>query len=89
MKAWHFGISGEPTSEIGYRALLTFSRNWGTYEQPFDDVLRQNYYMFEVSYSPNKLKGWYAAVACAYDDGCLLGNSFGGQFTLRKSFSCF
>ena len=89
VKAWHLGISGEPTSEIGYRALLTFSRNWGTYDQPFDDVLRQNYYMFEVSYSPDKLKGWYAAVACAYDDGSLLGNSFGGQFTLRKSFSCF
>jgi hypothetical protein len=89
VKAWHLGFSGEPTSEIAYRALLTFTRNWGTYKFPFDDILRQNYMMAEVTYSPKRLKGVSATLGCAYDDGDVLGNSFGGQFTLRKTFNFF
>lgn len=87
IKAWHFGVSGNPTSELGYRALLTFTRNWGTYDIPFDDIKRQNYMFFELSYSPKWLRGWSTALGCAYDDGHVLGNSLGGQFTLRKTFS--
>ncbi len=87
IKAWHFGLSGEPTDELGWRALLTFTENWGTYAKPFDDVLEQNSFFLEVGYAPKKLKGWSAALGCALDDGDIVGNSFGGQFTLRKTFS--
>ncbi len=87
IKAWHLGLSGEPTKELSWRALLTFTENWGTYAKPFDDVLTQNSFFVEVGYSPKRFKGWTAMLGCALDDGDVIGNSFGGQFTLRKSFN--
>ena len=85
--AWHFGLNGQPTDEFAYRVLLTFTENWGTYITPFDDVLKQNSYLFEVSYQPKRFIGWSATLALAYDDGEVLGNSFGGQLRLRKTFN--
>lgn len=87
IKAWHLGLSGQPTGELAYRALLTFTENWGTYITPFDDVLDQNSYMLEVSYQPKRFKGWSATVALAYDEGDVIGDSFGGQLKLRKTFN--
>ncbi len=87
IKGWHLGLSGEPTTELSWRALLTFTENWGTYEMPFDDILKQNSFFVEFGYAPKRLKGWSAILGCALDDGDMLGNSFGGQFTLRKTFS--
>ncbi len=87
IKAWHIGLSGHPTDWLTWRAMLTFTENWGTYMQPFDDVLRQNSFFAEIGYSPKRFKGWDAKVGFAVDNGDVLGNSFGGQFTLRKSFS--
>jgi hypothetical protein len=86
IKAWHIGFSGNPTNELAYRMLLTSTRNWGTYKYPFDDILKQNYYLFELSYSPIRLKGWSFTLGCGYDDGDVLGNSLGCQFALRKTF---
>ena len=85
--AWHFGLNGQPTDELAYRVLLTFTENWGTYITPFDDVLKQNSYLFEVSYQPKRFIGWSATLALAYDDGEVLGNSFGGKLRLRKTFN--
>ncbi len=85
VKAWHVGVSGDPSPEWHWRALFTFSRNWGTYTEPLDDILRQNYIMGEVTYSPRWAKGWQGVMGIAYDHGSLLGNSLGGQLTIRKN----
>ncbi len=87
IKAWHLGLSGEPTTELSWRALLTFTENWGTYAIPFDDVLTQNSLFVEVGYAPKRFKGWSALLGLAADNGDVIGNSFGGQLTLRKTFS--
>ena len=84
VKAWHVGLSGDPADDWHWRTLLSFSRNWGTYDIPLPDMLRQTSVMAEVTYTPRFARGWQASAGIAYDHGKLLGNSFGGQLTIRK-----
>ena len=85
VKAHHIGVSGDPSDEVAYRVLLSFTRHWGTYSVPFDEVRRQNSLLFEFTYKPRQLKGWQFEAGCGIDDGNYLGCSFGGMFTIRKS----
>ena len=86
IKALHIGISGDPTPELHWRLFLTFTQNWGRYAVPFKDVLKQQYYMAEIGYKPHKLKGWSGFLSLGLDHGDLIGNSFGTQLTIHKSF---
>jgi hypothetical protein len=43
--------------------------------------------MAEIGYKPNKLKGWSGKLAFGLDHGDLIGNSFGAQLTIHKSFT--
>lgn len=87
VKAWHLALSGDPTDEIHWRMLLTLTENWGTYSVPFVDKKLQQYFLGEVSYAPKFLKGWSGKLGLAYDHGNVLGNSFGGQLTIRKTIN--
>ncbi len=87
IKAWHIGLSGNPTAELNWRALLTFTQNWGTFAYPFDDIINQNSFLVEVGYAPKKLHGWSAVLGCAIDNGGILGKSVGGQLTIRKTLN--
>lgn len=83
--AHHFGIAGNPTTDISYRLLLSFSQNWGTYQYPYEEVLNNFNGLMEVIWKPKELKGWYAKAAIAGDSGNLLGKSFGGMITIGKT----
>lgn len=85
VEAHHFGISGNPSDEINYRMLLSFSRNWGTYEFPFPEVADNLNALVEVGWKPKKLKGWFLNCAVAFDSGSLMGNNFGGMVTIGKT----
>lgn len=87
VKAWHLGLSGDPTKDIHWRLLLSLTENWGTYDQPFVEKKLQQYCMGEITYSPDYLKGWSGKLALGYDHGGVIGNSFGGQLTIHKSFN--
>ncbi len=84
VKAWHIGLTGDPSAEWHWRALLTLTRNWGSYEAPLPDCLRQTYAMAAATYKPQWASGWQATLALGLDHGRLLGNSFGGQLTVAK-----
>lgn len=84
LEAFHLGIEGAPTKEIGYRILLTKSNNWGTYKHPFTDIKEDISGFVELTYSPKKLKGWSAAASFAFDNGDLYGNNSGAMLTVRK-----
>lgn len=84
VKAWHIALTGEPADEWQWRAMLTLSRNWGSYNYPLPDILRQTYAMAETTYTPRWARGWQATLALGLDHGKLLGNSFGGQLTIVK-----
>lgn len=85
VKAQHIGISGSPNQEWNWRILLSYSRNWGTYVNPFDKVTKQFSSLFEATYTPAKLKGWSFTACMAIDRGNYPGNSTGGMITISKS----
>ena len=85
IKAHHVGISGNPAGELAYRVLLSFTRHWGTYREPLDETRHQNSMLFELKYTPERLKGWQFEASCGIDDGDYLGSSVGGMLTIRKS----
>lgn len=89
VRALHIGLDGNPTDELSWRILATWTRNWGTFKYPLDEVRNQQYFLAEASYRPMTLPGWQATVGIGYDHGDLefIGNSIGAQLTIRKSFN--
>lgn len=85
LEAFHLGMEGEPIESIKYRLLLTRSNNWGTYDVPFTDILKNMSGMAEVIFSPVKLKGLSITASLAFDNGELLGDNIGGMLSLRKT----
>lgn len=85
VEAFHLGVEGEPFKGIEYRMLLTSSNNWGTYETPFTDIKETLSAMFELTYYPQKLKGWSVTASYAFDNGDLYGNNNGGMISIRKN----
>lgn len=85
LKAHHFGISGQPTQDINYRVLVSYSRNWGTYSEPFQDVVKNTSTLFEVGYASHRIKGWNFTASFAFDRGKLMGDNTGGMITVRKT----
>lgn len=84
IRALHVGVDGNPSDQLSWRILASVTRSWGTYGQPYDDVMWQRHLMAEVSYAPKRMRGWNAAAAVGYDHGFPFGNSLGCQFTVRK-----
>lgn len=87
--AHHFGIEGNPFAGLSWRALLTFSSNWGTYIRPLPKKMSNHSGLFEITYHPLWLKKWYTKAAVAWDSGALLGNNIGGMVSIgyNGSFS--
>ena len=86
VQAWHIGLQGSPCENLHWRFLATATRNWGTYVQPFDDVVNTQHYLVEASYLPSFLSNWKMTIGLGVDRGKTLGNSVGLQCTLRRSF---
>jgi len=84
VEAFHIGIEGEPTKEIGYRMLITHSNNWGTYSVPFTEIKSNTAGLVELAFKPAKLKGWSIKASYAFDNGSLHGNNRSGMLTITK-----
>lgn len=87
VKAWHIGLSGDPYNWIHWRALATLTRNWGTYLAPYDDVLKQNHFLFEVTVKPYFTKYWHFGLSFGLDHGKTVGNNKGFQLTVSRVLS--
>lgn len=85
MKAHHFGFSGNPSDEWGYRMLLTYSRHWGTYFEPLEEIERNFNMLVEVNYRPKRLKGWEFSLSGALDSSGIIGNNQGGMIRICKT----
>jgi hypothetical protein len=59
--AHHIGFEGRITQNIYYRNFFTFSRNFGTYSNPFEHRRDQFSWMLELR-GPVKLLGMEAGV---------------------------
>lgn len=73
-----------PCQSLSYRMLLSYSRHWGTYDNPLNEIKKQFNSLFEVTYAPQQLKGWSFTVSGAMDRGSMLGNNYGGMLVIRK-----
>lgn len=87
--AHHIGLSGNPSGALHYRLLYTFSKHYGTYYQPYDDIKCQRSFLAELNYSPQRLfrhrvKGWSMGVAFAFDHGRQTGNNTGFQISVKR-----
>lgn len=80
----HIGFNGNPSKEISYRVLMSYTRHWGTYDNPLDEVRKQFNSLYEVTYSPRKLRGWSISAAQGLDHGTYLGNNTGGMLVIKK-----
>jgi hypothetical protein len=88
--AWHFGLSGDPIEQLHYRLLATWQRGWGTYDIPFMDPERNISLLAEAEYrfgNQSSLRGWAVKGAFGLDQGGLLGNNTGIQFTISHHFN--
>lgn len=84
VQAWHIGMDGQPSDELTWKMLFSFTRNWGSYYMPFLDVKKQQYYLFEVGYAPKHLRGWTGTFSLGIDHGNVVGNNTGVQLRIRK-----
>lgn len=87
INAWHLGFSGDPLPWLRWRMLASFTKNWGTYDMPFNDPEHQNYFLLETTIKPQALKGWQARLGLGLDHGNVTGNNFGAQFTVSHTLS--
>ncbi len=92
-KVHHIGIQGDIFG-YKYRILNSFSKNYGTYNNPFNKVMKCNSLLVEVNKTFPKLLGIEIGCALAADFGTLPvvdggvikngGNTFGALITIRK-----
>jgi len=87
LTARHIGISGNPTSELSYRILASYTRNWGLYSYlstTYPAVRRDVSTLFELTYNPRKMSGWSFIGSAGMDRGSMMGHNTGVMLTIRK-----
>lgn len=84
MKAHHLGVCGSIGTEWNYALKGSWTRNWGTYNNPTDDVLHQFSGIGSVTYRPEWAKGWQATLEAGLDVGKYPGNAAGIMLTVKK-----
>lgn len=85
LKGHHLGFEGSPLAWLRYRVLLSYTRSWGTYDEPTRRIERNFNTLLETTFSPSGLKGWSATLSIGSDGGALLGPSFGAMLAIRKT----
>jgi len=84
----HFGIEGD-IEGFQYRALTSFSKNYGTYGNPYPEMIQNTSLMLEVKKRFPKLANVDFGCSVAADFGAMYGNSLGLQFSIRKTGNLF
>lgn len=92
-RAWHFGLSGDPLNGLHYRALLSWQRGWGTYDNPFIRPMENTSLLLEASYhlgAAKRIQGFWshitARVAWGADYGKMRGDNNGFMFSLKFNY---
>lgn len=86
LSSFHGGIGGYVMSNLKYRALVTYSRSWGTDRIPSRRIRNQFSSMFEAIYANQRLQGWNFSGAIAYDRSGMVGDNCGVQIKISKQF---
>jgi hypothetical protein len=89
ISAFHGGLSGYLSDNLKYRALLTYSRSWGTPYFPARKIRTQFSSLLELEYIlGERLHEWTFSGALGYDDSSsMVGNNLGARLKIAKRFS--
>lgn len=85
IRSHHIGFNGTPSTQLEYRVMASWTKHWGSYEDPLPTPLTQLSTMAEIVYRPDRLQGWKFMGALAYDHSRLIGNNFGAMFSVCKT----
>ena len=85
VRAVHIGLNGHFTSEWYYRILASYRKSWGTPFIPVVSPKNDTSAYLEVTYTPEKWKGWTFCGAFSFDHGSLYGNNMAGSIGIRKT----
>lgn len=82
--AHHLGVNGDFGSlPLAYRLMYTYSENWGTYLNPYDEKKYTNSFLLDIAYTAGKGE-WGGVLSVGCDHSNLVGNNWGVLFTLFK-----
>lgn len=85
VKSHHFALAGSPLPQLDYRLLFTYTRSWGTYNDPTPQVMYNYNLLAELTWRPARLKGYSATIGLGADWGGMAGRNKGIMFTISKS----
>lgn len=83
--AHNVGVNGTfgSRSPFAYRLQYTYSENWGTYLNPFDEKKYTTSLLADVIYAPAHSK-WACSLSLGYDKSNFIGENLGVMFTLSR-----
>lgn len=87
IRSYHIGVDGSVTPKIDYRVLASYTKHWGTYSSPFEEVRDISSLLLECSYWLGGTYDWKFTLSGAFDiDGAtdLIGNNKGVMLTITK-----
>ena len=82
ISAFHAGAKGYLTAQICWKAMLTYSRNFGIYDHPYDPVHKQVYSLAELNWKSKTLPLAVGARLAA-DFYNQADNQFGAGFSFK------
>lgn len=88
VQAFHFGFEGD-LMDYQYRFLSTYSKNYGTYENVYPQMIQNTSLLLQVNKQFKQLSNLELGCSLGADFGKLFGNSLGFQFSLRKRGELF
>lgn len=86
VRAFHGGVKGEIIPGLEHRVLLTYMKGWGTPFYPFTHTQESFSGLIEFKYQSKKIYDIALKLSLAADFGNLLGDNFGVNINVSKSF---
>ena len=85
VKSHHVGVNGGfgRKKVLLYRFMYTYSENWGTYLNPFDEKKYTTSLLADIIYSPLG-KSWYLSTSLAHDRSNHIGKNTGVMVSFVK-----
>jgi hypothetical protein len=84
---FHLGLNGYLSEGLSYRALISWSENHGTYNQPFPTSKNQLSTLLELDFCLPFGKNWHLGALFAHDSGELLDSGTSVMLSISKSGS--
>ncbi len=82
---FHFGVEGDISRQLSYRALVTVMNGWGIPYKPFLKKQSGTSFLVEANYTHPRLSGWSFTGSIGGDTGDAVGNrSYGFSLGICK-----